>query len=451
MFDMIVEHGKVWSNIFRLMNDYNHIHLETFKKTMRESRGVINSKSIYESWLYNLDKTYETELKSKRFTSILSSYIDSIIDYRKSCKSIGIPVNEIEEFVYETKKQVFNFPTAKEIEDNPSSAPSKVIYSKKKIELIHYQNNNQNAIPVILVYAQINRFNIMDLMPEKSVIRNLMSHGFDVFVLHWGYSGSQDDTLMVDDYIRCLDESIETIREKTHHQKISMIGYCWGGILSLIYSSLFNEKIKNLAVMATPVDFSKDTSHLSLWAKDFDADKMINEFGHLDPSFLDIGFIMRNPSRNIDKYFRMLSRIHDRTFLEDFFAMERWLHNTPPIPGEYFRKIINDGYKKNLLIKNQLKVLDKEIDLKKIDIPVLTVIAEKDDLVTPASTLELEKYISSNEKTTMRYKGGHVGLCISSNAQKTLWPKIAQWLHEKHENKNLDLVKKVEKELSLTA
>ncbi len=437
MFDMIVDNGKLFSNMFRLFTDYNHIHLDTFKKTVKETRGIIDSKSIYESWLHNLDRTYEKELKSKRFTSILSNYVDSLIDFRKSCRKFGIPVNEIDQFTYDIRKHVFGFPSAKEIENDPNSTPSEVIYSKKKIELIHYLNENSNAVPVILVYAQINRFNIMDLMPEKSVVQNLMSQGFDVFVIHWGYSGTNDDIMTVDDYIRCLDDSIEAIKEKTNSKKISMIGYCWGGILSLIYSTLFKEKIKNLAVLATPIDFSKDSSHLALWAKDIDADRMIDEFGHLNPLFLDIGFIMRNPSRNFDKYFRMLERINDKPFLENFFAMEKWLHNTPPIPGEYFRKIINDGYKNNSLIKNEMIVLDKKIDLKEIDFPVLTVVAKKDDLVSPASTLELDRYTSGIEKTTMVYEGGHVGLCISTHAQKTLWPKIAQWLHEKSKNENI--------------
>ena len=279
-----------------------------------------------------------------------------------------------------------------------------------------------------------------------------MSQGFDVFVIHWGYSGTSDDAMTVDDYIMCLDESVKVIQNKTDAKKISMIGYCWGGILSLIYSALFKDKIRNLAVLATPIDFSKDDSHLALWAKDIDADKMMDEFGHLNPLFLDIGFFMRNPSRNFDKYFRMFSKINDTPFLENFFAMEKWLHNTPPIPGEYFRKIINDGYKNNSLIKNQMIVLDKTIDLKKIDLPVLTVVAKKDDLVSPASTLELERYISSNEKTTMMYDGGHVGLCISTHAQKSLWPEIGQWLYEKSSTKNsLEKTKSSKDKIVVTA
>lgn len=437
LLNAIMDQGKLCSNMFRLSSDYNHLHIETFKKTMMETKGITDLKSIYESWLSNLDKTYGIELKSKRFSSILSSYIDSLIDFRKTCKILGLPINEIDEIMYEYKKFLFNFPSAKDIEKNPLSTPSEIIYSKKKIELIHYLNDNPNSIPVILVYAQINRFNIMDLMPEKSVVQNLMSKGFDVFVIHWGYSGIHDDYLTVDDYIRRLDESIHKIKEKTNQQKISMIGYCWGGILSLMYTALFPNNIQNLTILATPVDFSKDTSHLSIWAKDIDVDKMVDEFGHLDPMFLDVGFFMRNPSRNFDKYFKMMSKLSDKSFLENFFAMERWLYNTPPIPGEYFRKIIKDGYKNNLLIKNQLQVLGNSINLKKIHCPVLMVVAAKDDLVTPKSTLSLGKHISSDKKMTMVYQGGHVGLCISSNAQKSLWPKIAEWINDNSEDNTL--------------
>lgn len=443
---VMADYAKFYSSLGRLSNDYNHMFLYSFKNTIEQNRGIYPQDLFYEKFLENLDNIYEDELKSKRFTLLLRSYIDSLIDLRKSFKDIGIPITQIDQFLYEYKKSILNFSSAKELEQESIATPSEVIYSKKKIEVIHYLNNNLNAIPVLLVYAQINRFNIMDLEPKKSVVKNLILQGFDVYVIHWGYSGLEDDSITVDDYIKCLDESTEIIKKKTASEKISLIGYCWGGILSIAYSALFNDKIQNLTILATPVDFEKDTSLLSLWAKDIDANKMMEEFGHMDPLLLDISFIMRNPSRNFDKYLKLFSQIHDEPFLKNFFLVERWLHNTPPIPGEYFKKIINDGYQKNLLIKNQMQVLSKTVDLKKINMPTLTVVAEKDDLVAPQSTLEFQKYISSKEKDILSYQGGHVGLCISGHAQKILWPQIAEWIKnnsfEEKTNEKINLAKK---------
>jgi polyhydroxyalkanoate synthase len=70
----------------------------------------------------------------------------------------------------------------------------------------------------------------------------------------------------------------------------------------------------------------------------------------------------------------------------------------------------------------------REVDLKKISMPVLTVVAEKDDLVSPASSTAISNHISSKDTSVLTNPGGHVALCVSSNAHKKLWPEVAKWL-----------------------
>jgi poly[(R)-3-hydroxyalkanoate] polymerase subunit PhaC len=68
------------------------------------------------------------------------------------------------------------------------------------------------------------------------------------------------------------------------------------------------------------------------------------------------------------------------------------------------------------------------IDLRKISVPLLTVVAEHDDLVSPESTLSINSLVSSTEKTSFVYPGDHVGLCISTEAHAKLWPKVSKWI-----------------------
>jgi polyhydroxyalkanoate synthase subunit PhaC len=208
-----------------------------------------------------------------------------------------------------------------------------------------------------------------------------------------------------------------------------LFGYCWGGIFSLIYTALNNNKIKNLTLIATPVDFSKDKTILASWSKYIDSDKIIEELGHMEGRILDLVFMLRNPPRyTSDKYWKMLNKLYDKEFMNTFIAVEKWLYNTPSIPGKLYLQMINDCYRNNNLISNTMKLDNRIIDLSRVDVPLLTVIAERDDLASPESCLAVNDYVSSKDKKTLKFNGGHVGLCISSNAHKTLWPEISEWI-----------------------
>lgn len=113
--------------------------------------------------------------------------------------------------------------------------------------------------------------------------------------------------------------------------------------------------------MAVPVDTDGDNGILTFWAKALDSDSIVEEFGHMDGQVLDMGFIMRNPPRfAFDKYLRFFKKLHDKEFVETFIAVERWLYNTPPIPGNLYRDIMNGCHKENALYKSELVIDSKK-------------------------------------------------------------------------------------------
>jgi polyhydroxyalkanoate synthase len=184
--------------------------------------------------------------------------------------------------------------------------------------------------------------------------------------------------------------------------------------------------------MATPVDFSKENTILANWSKAVNIDKMIHEFGDMNGQILDLAFAMRNPPRyTFDKYFKLFKKLYDKEFVNTFIDVERWLYDTPPVPGNLHRQIINNCYKDNLLITNKMRIDDNYIDLRNITIPVLMIDAEKDDLVTTESAIAVSDYVSSREKDFLKSPGGHVALCISDIAHENLWPKAAKWIQSR--------------------
>lgn len=428
---------EAWLEWMKLNLEYMSTYVTTFLKIVSNIRKGGTLDTIYQKWLTNMDRELEHELRSTQFTTSLKQYMNSTIKLRSRWRKSGFPVEFYDVLFYSIKKLLMTFYGIFYIRDSGYSSASEMEYKLGKITLRHYLNNSEHNLPmdrppVLLVYAQINRFNIFDISQDRSVVKNLMLNGLDVYVLDWGYSGREDDNRSLDDYVEILSTVVNIINLKSKRKRLSIVGYCWGGLISLIFAALHVDVVQNIAIMASPVDSSKDSSLLAAWGRSVDADNMIDEFGHMDGQILDVAFIMRNPPRNLfDKYLKMFRNSGDKHFVDSFFAVENWLFSTPPIPGALYRQIINDIYKKNLLINNGISVNGKQVDLKKIDIPLLTIVAENDDLVSPSSTTALNECVSSEDKHTMRISGGHVGLCISRRAHEKLWPEVADWLISK--------------------
>ncbi|HEX7033674.1 MAG TPA: alpha/beta fold hydrolase [Nitrososphaera sp.] len=436
----------------RLANAYNSAYLRAFQEAVTEEReevieavmggggkGTIfynPAQSIYNKWLVNVDKELEAELKSEHFTSLLARYTQLLLEQRSIFRKAGYPVDYMDRLFdwYVRSHLVFSL-----IPKESHLAPHDVVYRKGKARLFHYRANGQEepAVkkqPLLIIYAPINTCHILDLNPKRSVVRDLLTAGgLDIYLLDWGYPDWNDNHLSLEDYIGYVHDAVKVVKDQTKQDKVSILGYCWGGIFALIHAALNPEEVRNLVLMAVPIDFSKDETILARWSKVIDVDGMMDEFGHMDGQVLDLGFLMRNPPRyGFDKYLKLFQKAYDSEFVDTFTDVERWLYDTPPIPGVLHRQIINDCYRNNLLVSGGMEIMKdgkmQKVDLKKISMPVLSVIAEKDDLVSPAASAAVNEYISSEDKSVLNNPGGHVALCISSNSHKKLWPEVARWL-----------------------
>src|SRR3989304_645510 len=141
------------------------------------------------------------------------------------------------------------------------TTPSEIIFTEDKMKLIHYipAVEKPYAVPVLVVYALVNRYYILDLQPDKSVIKKLLDEGFDVYIIDWGYPSGVDRYLTIDDYVNgYIDSAADNIRERSGLDKITLLGVCQGGTLSVMYGALRPEKVKNLITLVAPVNFDTD-------------------------------------------------------------------------------------------------------------------------------------------------------------------------------------------------
>ena len=383
-------------------------------------------KKIQDKIRSTFDDELRKNLKQKDFSKSLSALVGSFTEFA----SIG---HHDKVYRY-LETMINNYDNVIEsIRDTVNRTPSEIIPMSGEFEVHHYKTNSPQKFktPILVVGSLINRHYILDLLPETSIIRHFQQLGFDVYATDWRMPTIKDENMPLEKYAHdYLENAVDKVEKITGSRNVTLFGYCWGGILSLIYSALHPENVKSLILHATPVDFGKPPTVLESWLKDLDVSKFVDTFGNVPSSFLNIAFILRNPLEAVLKYHFYFSQPRNMKEITQFFAVESWLYDSVPIIGKTFEQIINDIYKKNLLIQNKMMLGENHIDLKKINMPVLNIVGTNDDLVSAESSRTITDVISSREKKVIEFPTGHVGLCISKSAHKKLWPEVGKWLKE---------------------
>lgn len=323
------------------------------------------------------------------------------------------------------------------------TTPHEIVYTEDKMKLLHYIPvvEKTHPVPILMVYALVNRHYILDLQPDKSVIRKLLDDGFDVYLIDWGYPSGMDRYLTLNDYVNgYINTAVDIVRKNSGLDKITLLGVCQGGTFSIMYSSLHPEKVKNLVTLVAPVNFDTKKGLLHIWAKSLDVDKIVDYYGIIPGDFLNSGFLLTDPFRLIiDKYVGMFDRIEcepgdqaclirNEEIVKNFLRMEKWIFDSPDQAGETFRQFMKDCYQKNLLIQNKLVIDGKKINLKNITMPLLNIMAEFDHLVPNEATIPLNDAVSSKEKEMLVFPTGHIGIFVGSKSQKEVCPSISKWL-----------------------
>jgi polyhydroxyalkanoate synthase len=313
-----------------------------------------------------------------------------------------------------------------------ATSPKDLVFQEDKVKLYHFRPKKRPTcpVPLLISYALVNRETMMDLEEGKSLIRNMLDHGLDIYIIVWGYPSRLDRYVTLDDYIDIyLNDCVDHIRKERGLEKINLMGVCQGGTFAAIYAALYPEKVRNLITMVAPIDFDTDDGLLNVWSRYMDVDLMVDTLGNIPGDFMNLGFLMLKPFQlMIDKYVGLVESAEDPASIQNFLRMEKWIFDSPDQAGETLRKFVNEMYKENSLIKGQLQIGSRKVDLKRIDMPLLNIYAEQDHLVPPSSSKPLGELVSSTDTTTMSFPVGHIGMYVSSKSQKELAPTIAGWL-----------------------
>jgi polyhydroxyalkanoate synthase len=319
-----------------------------------------------------------------------------------------------------------------------AQTPKELVWTLNKAKLYRYTpvvpQQERHPVPLLLVFALMNRPYILDLRPGHSFVEFMVSRGYDVYLLDWGAPGLEDKHLKFDDYaLEYLPRAIRKVKAISGSAEFSMLGWCIGAILTTIYASMCpDDGLRNLILLTAPLDFSnKQGLTFARWTdeKYFDVDKVLAAYGNMPGDMMDYGAKSLKPVENyVGNYLKLWDNLDSPHIVEAWHAMNTWVTDNIPLAGGAFRQLIVDLYRNDRLMKGELMIRGQRVDLHQLRANLLTVIAEGDHITPPCQSEAVLAKVGSSDKELYRVPGGHIGIMAGSGAHKRTWPHIDDWL-----------------------
>ncbi|MEH7178391.1 class III poly(R)-hydroxyalkanoic acid synthase subunit PhaC [Neobacillus vireti] len=322
-------------------------------------------------------------------------------------------------------------------EPEVAPTPKEVVWTRNKTKLYRYISDQpkKHKVPLLMIYALINKPYVLDLTKGGSLIEYLVNQGFDVYLLDWGTPGYEDRHMKLDDFIMdYIPRAVKKVMKKSNVDEVSLLGYCMGGTMTSIFAALHPElPIRNLVFMTSPFDFENTGQYGEMLnEKFFNIDKVVDTLGVVPPEVIDVGNKLIKPMANFyGPYVSLVDRADNEKFVKSFKLLQKWLNDGIPFPGEAYRQWIRDFYQKNKLIKGELVVRGNKVDLKNIKANVLNLAGQHDLIAQPHMVEALMDSISSQDKQYQNLPVGHTSITFGSKANKITYPTIGDWLAER--------------------
>jgi polyhydroxyalkanoate synthase len=315
--------------------------------------------------------------------------------------------------------------------------PKDVVWRRHKAELWRYRNDDITVrTPVVIVHSLVSRSYVLDLYPGNSAVAFLLKEGLDVFLLDWGVPDEADSGNTLEHYVDDgIPDAIAAACEAAGTEDVTLLGYCFGGVLSLLSAARHPElPIRNLALMATPVDFTKMETITAL-VRDgrLDPEEIIEPTGNVPPDVIENGFRLLKPTAEVSQYANLWENLWNDEFMEGYQAMGQWARDHVPFPGAAFRQTTEQLVRKNALMEGTFELGGERVDLGAIRRPVLNIMAERDHIVPLAAAEPVIDLVGSEETEELRLSAGHAGLVAGRKAAKVTLPGIAGWIADHSE------------------
>ena len=283
--------------------------------------------------------------------------------------------------------------------------------------------------PVLFVPSLVNRGYILDLLPDRSLMRFLARSGFRPLLLDWGTPGEAELAMSLDDVIGgTMRQALEAACDCAGGRPVPVVGYCMGGTMATGLAAIEPDRVGALGLLATPWDFHAASGGppptVALGRPTLEG--ILTTMGCLPVDVLQALFFSLDPALGWAKFRRFARMNANGPGAEAFVALEDWLNDGVPLAGAVARECLFGWYGENAPASGKWNVCGTAVLPERIRAPSFAAIPAGDRIVPPASAEALASRLPNAE--TISPRSGHIGMTVGGNAPETLWIPLAAWL-----------------------
>jgi polyhydroxyalkanoate synthase len=310
--------------------------------------------------------------------------------------------------------------------------PKEVVYRRNKTRLYRYRSARTVPVPVLFVpNLGISRPTIFDLQPGASFVEFMCGLGHDFYLLDWGVFGEEDNGLTLEHCVtEILPRVVRRVLATSGARELAVIGYCMGAPLSVSFVAQHPDvPVRAYVNMAGPIDFSQ-AGLFARWLdkRYYDVDRVVDTVGAIPANWVRAGFKMLRPTMDVSTALNLWWNLDNPRYVEGYRALSRWANEYVPFPAEFFRQWVRDFYQDNRLVRGDLRLGDRPVDLRQVRCPILVVGAKEDYIAPPGCVRALVEHVGSRDTEYIELPGGHISLIAGRAASVHCWPRVSAWL-----------------------
>ncbi|TDL90846.1 PHA/PHB synthase family protein [Meridianimarinicoccus aquatilis] len=345
-----------------------------------------------------------------------------------------------------------------------ATTEGEVVFQNELMQLIQYhpRTETQHKVPMLFVPAWINKFYIMDMRPQNSLIRYALDQGHSVFVISWANPTKSHADLDFSDYMKLGPlTALDVMRDITKEDKANVLGFCIGGILVTAMLGYLaakgDDRINSATTLATMVDF-KDVGEIGVFIDDDRLNVLrehMEEKGYLEAYHLQDMFSMLRENDLIWSFYEANYLRGDKPRPFDLLF---WNADSTRLPKAMLLWYLEEVYLRNKLREpGGLEMNGAKIDITKIKAPMF-ILATRDDHIAPWTSIYPATNILKTNVEFVLGGSGHIAGVINppderckygyltspdypatpdafvaqaENHVGSWWPHWAKWLTEK--------------------
>ncbi len=308
------------------------------------------------------------------------------------------------------------------------------VWREGNTRLLDYGATNRGARKrgtraVLVVPSLINRWEVLDLTEEKSLLRAMAAQGLRPYLVDWGTPDDEERRFDTTAYVARLERALGFVAKRARRAP-AVLGYCMGGTLTVALAARKPRRVAGLALMAAPWDFHADrTGHAFLLSTGPLLAQLADRVGELPVDILQTLFWSLDPWLSVKKFGRFLGMDQQGEHAKEFVLLEDWLNGGAPLAGPTARECLVDWYGDNTPGRNKWVVGGRRIVPSKIKVPSLVMIPSGDRIVPPLSAAALadpKKGLKKAKRIDVPL--GHIGMVVSGRARELCWTPLIEWI-----------------------